>query len=346
MIDNVKIRFSPEVSFKHLDFKANVNMSTGEIIQSLYDDPKGRFSTETTRYKHEHMGMTLFKSEVYKVFTDGRELNMVHFELRGSIHKFANKGIHNYDVLTFQRFTDALSSLCDYFKFHPSTAKLIMLEFGVNINLPLSTSKFLKAIKCYKRKQFSESYYPDTKAKMLKFCCEEYELKLYEKGKQYQKRFFTANSLFRYEIKATTLRYIKSLGIRNLEDLLGVRVWREMEKRLKDTYKQIIFFKKERNLNSLSNKKMELVLNMNDRNFWLDIDDRKKFDRFKKHVETYSEFKDIKSEVSKLIEEESQKRILLDKKGDVFHTFESSKIGTFSSQGLSMKKAPLIIAGL
>ena len=62
-----------------------------------------------------------------KVFESNR------ITIEGSFHKYANKGIHNFDDFTHVRFAEILDKLNQRFGIKPENLKIYQLEYGYNI---------------------------------------------------------------------------------------------------------------------------------------------------------------------------------------------------------------------
>jgi len=102
--------------------------------------------------------------------------------IRGSLHKFYNENLHNYDDFTFTKLSDTIIHLTDSFNIDPTLATIHTLEFGFNIILPYSPNNFLDSILSYKGKCFNSKHDDGYKE------CELYQilLKFYNKGLFYR----------------------------------------------------------------------------------------------------------------------------------------------------------------
>ncbi|MCX6213250.1 hypothetical protein [Spirosoma sp.] len=75
-------------------------------------------------------------------------------EVKGSLHKFYNNGIHNADQYTANDLLLTLNRLVTDYGFNLSESKINNIEFGVNIELPFAISQVFANLICYKKTAF------------------------------------------------------------------------------------------------------------------------------------------------------------------------------------------------
>jgi hypothetical protein len=141
-----------------------------------------------------------------------------NFLIKGSIHKWHNSGEDNSNQFTFKDVQIAVSSLSYVFDIEPEKIELHGLEIGTNIKLPYPVLRLLNSLVCYKGKVFTPIN--ERNLRMGFVCClTDYEIKIYDKGKQAG----TPNeNLLRLEIKVRKMRFLNDYGFKTLEDLTNV----------------------------------------------------------------------------------------------------------------------------
>ena len=133
----------------------------------------------------------------------------------GSIHKYHNGGTTNSNRFSLKDVQMCINNLHSRFGIEPDSTPLEGLEIGVNLSLPFSPARVIRsAIVCH-NKPFT--LVDANRPQLGKRCVlSEYELKLYDKGKQTGDK--RAN-LLRVEVKVSKMRYLESYGVATLADL-------------------------------------------------------------------------------------------------------------------------------
>jgi hypothetical protein len=131
----------------------------------------------------------------------------------GSIHKYSNRGEHNFDDFTQSDFTSAISRMELELGIQPVNLRITRLEYGLNITPPILVAEILNGCLQYNRKDIEVRKSSD-KAKYHGIASDQYELKLYDKGKQYRLN----EDLIRIEKKVTNWSANRSRGIVTLQD--------------------------------------------------------------------------------------------------------------------------------
>lgn len=168
-----------------------------------------------------------------RVDTDTGEIRKI-CTLRGSLHKYANAGIHNADSFRMSDLCRVFAQLQELYSINPDIVRLNSVEFGVNIKLPYDPCRILKAIRMYKGKVF-------VPMNNLGFIYESnlYKIKIYDKGRQCHIPGF--KNVLRIEIKATN-SYLKRnhIYVPMLGDLLNIEVWEKFEALLLEIMEDIV----------------------------------------------------------------------------------------------------------
>lgn len=154
--------------------------------------------------------------------------------LHGSLHKYANGGLHNADSFRLSDLCRIFTELRGTYGINPDITRLYNVEFGVNLKLPHDPQRILKAIRMYKGYTFT----PIGKIGLI-YEADSYKLKIYDKGKQCSVPGF--DNVLRIEISATNT-YLKKKHIYTpmLGDLLSVDVWERFEALLLNTLEDIV----------------------------------------------------------------------------------------------------------
>ena len=131
--------------------------------------------------------------------------------LSGSLHKYINEGLHNYNIFTHQDYLNALERLKFDFAVDPDNLRILQLEYGVNIQPPIKTKKILDNLLLHRNKapdEIKQGHYKQFKH-------DKFIIKAYDKAKQYELK----PEVFRFEIKQKNWSDIRTqTGIKTLAD--------------------------------------------------------------------------------------------------------------------------------
>lgn len=154
--------------------------------------------------------------------------------LHGSLHKYANGGVHNADSFRLSDLWRVFTEFKEVYGIDPDITRLQNVEFGVNIKLPYDPRRVLKAIRTYKGKTFVPMGEHG-----IEYKTKEYRIKIYDKGRQCGVPGF--ENVLRIEVKAI-VSYLKKQGVcvPLLGDLLSITVWQQLERLLIETLEGII----------------------------------------------------------------------------------------------------------
>ena len=254
---------------KLLEFIIDCNMQTGEL--------------------KEHIREAKFNQLEFNIFCNK------FINLSGSFHKYHNSANHNHNDYALSDFYRTLIDLDKKFNINPFNALLHNLEVGVNIKLPFETKVFLNSILSFKGKEYELDTFRG-RGYMLRFVFDQYELKIYDKGLQYQLK----DNVLRFEIKVRKMYYLESKGvfIFNYPDLLDARNIERLKQILLKSFDSLLVFDNTINLNKIKNKKeRDILTNGSNPKFWVNLKSnnkntyKKKRDHFKKLVSKYSDTK-------------------------------------------------------
>ena len=148
--------------------------------------------------------------------------------VRGSLHRFKNRGEHNADDFTLSDFGNTLIRLSSELEINPEILVFSNVEFGLNVPLPFAIDEFLQSIILY-RGEKTAGVVREPHGIRIEFT--EYIVKAYDKTKVLPKH--TEKDTLRFEIDITRTRRIRNqlmddntTVVRTLSDLAQPAVWR------------------------------------------------------------------------------------------------------------------------
>lgn len=255
MIDYVKViiidkKFARQLRQNPLfNFECLVNPDTGE----QRDD--------TLRGELKNLKITIYSSGLV--------------EVKGSLHKFANGGTHNYDVFTFERLSNTIAEVTQLLGIDPIRANLHNVEFGVNITLDYHPTTFLESILNYKFK-LPDSRTFRGKGHLLQWEFQNYTVKAYDKKKQYR----LDTNVLRFEVKSMSMKHLAKVGVSTLGDLLNIQKLRRLGDMLCDTFRHLVVGEK-LNVSAMTKAEKRMYEQGMSPYFWRDMTDRKKRNYFR-----------------------------------------------------------------
>lgn len=185
-------------------------------------------------------------------------------EVKGSLHKFSNNGLHNADQYTANDMLLTLDRLVTEYGFNLSESKINNIEFGVNIELPFAISQIFANLICYKNQPFAL----DSHSQTPYYACnwQHYTVKIYDKGKQNG----LGGNLLRFEIRVNKMQYFSGTGIqlRTLADLLNVANYSLLGALIVDTFNEILFDDPAIDLKALTAKERTLYEKYRNPRYW------------------------------------------------------------------------------
>ena len=215
-------------------------------------------------------------------------------EIAGSIHKYWNGGTNENDF-TFQDAGKAIAKFCKEFDLTPSLARVVNLEFGINLQLSLNASEVMRQLLTYKGHEPKQPYRNTPERYFIEIELEEYYLKIYDKGKQYHRRKPGTPNTLRIEVKAMKNRMLQ--GIKTLADLQQTENLQVLAVKFATLVKGLVFEDDTINIKELPLKERQLFRQMDSKRFWKQAKGktsstlRKKITTFKTLVEKYGQRK-------------------------------------------------------
>lgn len=241
-----------------------------------------------------------------------------NIKLRGSLHKYWNKGEHNYNDYFFTDIKKTIVELSKKFRIDTKNSILNNLEFGVNFQTTYNSAEVFRSVVDYKGTPFHT--FSITGARGIECETDNFYIKFYDKGHQYEQ----PGNLLRFEIKVRKMRFFKDRGI-NIHSLATLLDYSEIIK-LKDViisvFNEILFTDYNINPTGITPANRLILSNGGNPNYWAHlhpnsndfkdgnrdkeyISKRKKYyrerDKFKKLIAKYST-STMKTDISQLIE--------------------------------------------
>ena len=150
-----------------------------------------------------------FKNVSFYIYESGS------IKIKGSLHKYYNQGIHNYNDFSKSAFLVVLNELNSLFNINPCQLKIVGLEYGINIEPPIKSDEIISNLIMHKKVEF-ENTINNTSGNYKQARHFDYILKIYNKSKQYKLN----DEVIRIEIKQNNWREYRNLGIITLQDFM------------------------------------------------------------------------------------------------------------------------------
>ncbi|MCD8415464.1 hypothetical protein LNI89_08040 [Tenacibaculum dicentrarchi] len=213
------------------------------------------------------------------------DLEPYKLEVKGSLHRYYNKGKHNYNDFTIEQLKAVLVDLETKFNINPNTVILHGFEIGVNIHIPIAVNELLKNLVVFKNNEFipmriGSKGRRQTVGKIIEQ--QRQTQKYYDKGKEFNLK---SKNLARFELSFDRMQGVKDAisslvkskavpqlyEIKNLTDLADLSKIKPLINCLVDRWLEIIYYDKSINIRCLSNeeKRRRYIYLGNPRN-WID----------------------------------------------------------------------------
>lgn len=177
----------------------------------------------------------LKETRTYKNLTFVKYFN--HLEIYGSIHYYSNNGKHNANDLSALDCIEAFEDLIQKFDIIPQKFEVINLEYGYNIQGTENVNEVLSNLRFFGRKLFKESI----QYRNFFEAGSTYKLfKIYNKTQDC--KGYADPDTSRIELKSNESKFIKSLGINSLSDLLEIDTYNCLHDSLMNEWGSVILF--------------------------------------------------------------------------------------------------------
>ncbi|GGG29343.1 hypothetical protein GCM10011344_32750 [Dokdonia pacifica] len=211
-VDYIKAKLSPSDSTRTFFERVIVRWDSLERKEVL-DSDTGELKKRTIG-KYRDLTFSLYESGILII--------------DGSLHKYSNNGIHNYDVFSYQRLINVLNDLREVFNIDLEKVILLNIEIGLNITTQFKASKIVESILLHKQKL---AKYQSINNSEFKRCIHQrYGIKMYDKTLHYLGKPYTDSKgvkqshkiqgeIFRFEMHHNKMIALNGLGICTLNDL-------------------------------------------------------------------------------------------------------------------------------
>ncbi|MDT0649752.1 hypothetical protein [Autumnicola edwardsiae] len=262
----------------YLEFHNKVNTKTGELGAYLN---------------------AYFRGMEFKIYASTTANPEQRITVEGSLHKYWNKGAHNFNDFGINEIQDVLENLKKNFRVRPENCVLKQLEIGVNINPPAKTKSILKQCLLHKTDRLKWVLTRD-EGNYIQAQHQRHILKIYDKKTHYKNRGFKIeDEVMRIEMKYTKMHDLNSKGIYTLEDLLNFGLQNFTPILLKQ-WQQVIFY----DFKALKGTKYEN--RYSNPNFWENLTyDGLKYHRNNLNKIAKAQPENIKDQIAKLIKEKA-----------------------------------------
>lgn len=229
----------------------------------------GEIMNQTAKYKN------------MDIFVQGEALT-----ISGSLHKLWNGDDTNYNDFPFLAIRQTISDLANALYFSPSEARVLGLEYGVNITPVLPVTEILRRTICYDWREPLESMKGIVGAGNGKQAnLSNYRLKIYDKGLPNH-----IPNLLRVENKTLRSVDLEGTGVNTLWDLTNVAVLAKLGNKLMRRFDNILLYE-EINETLLNEKQRLFYCEAKNPNYWKELERWKRDDRKKGYwslVEKYA----------------------------------------------------------
>ena len=334
----------------------NLPVSITELKKNKFLEFTGNHNTKTGEY-FDYPLFAKFNGLEFLIRDNSKEIKKnpnlkqrIYVNLNGSIHKYFNNGLHNYNDFHYTDLLNAVIDLCEKFKINPCITNLNNVEFGVNIIVPFDIKDFLNSIISYG----GSSFYPFNIDGAIGIECTKtnFYIKIYYKSLQYEQ----SENILRFEIKVRKMKFFedKKINIKYLSDLLNPALFLPLGVILKTVFNEILLYDHSINETNLNDKELLILSNGRNTKFWEQLKpDSKKFSEGNKNIEYkkqrkkyYRQLDSYKKTLNKYSTSTIQKDVseLIEKKYKELSNFNESlrdKLTNFLNSNINKKRDKL-----
>jgi len=202
-------------------------ISDNVLIETVWNNPCLEYHSETgRRVSVDEVKQIDKRSYKNMLFTRYGE----RLEITGSIHYLFNNGVHNANRFTVADCIMIIRTFIEQFQLTPQLCTVVNLEFGINVISPFDVKKVVTSLRYHSKNEFrtlptyqysKQSNRFDTRGNANTHKI----IKAYAKGLQEFEGYKPEPNTFRFEVKSKRAKYIKTLGIRTINDLLNPDVY-------------------------------------------------------------------------------------------------------------------------
>lgn len=184
-----------------LDFLQLINTNTGEVDS----------------YKSAY-----YRGLEFKIYEQTEVTKFRRLTIEGSLHKYWNKGAHNFNDFGIVEVENVIRDLETKFNIDIKLCVLRQLEIGININPPIATKQILKGCLKYKTNDFKWVFTSD-EGNYIQSVNQRHFIKIYDKKTHYENRGFEIEQkhIMRVEKKWRKMIELNKKGIYTLDHLIN-----------------------------------------------------------------------------------------------------------------------------
>lgn len=211
--------------------------------ESIVNNDILEFRSNGDRYRAKYKGLILDR------YAQSCKVN-------GSIHKYFNNGLHNYNDFTLSNYIEVLNDLSKVLNVSPEFIRIGRIEIGVNIDLDVDIYEFLSSVSMLEYK------IPEALGQIgFIFKFREYDLKIYRKELDKCQRL-RIELVIKHKSKRDVIIKEFAPFCNTLEDLANSNIWRAFGLELLKVFGSIIIIDKENiDFDSLTPKERKLFIN-------------------------------------------------------------------------------------
>jgi hypothetical protein len=215
-----------------------------------------------------------YKGLCFKLLPSTKKTGGYAMVLSGSVHKYRNEGLYNYDRFTLHDCVQVINELFVKFGIEPTKTALNSLEFGVNLNLSYSPQKVIKSVVAHR----NQPYEAIEKNRRNGVVCvrDGYEIKIYDKG--FVSRQPQGNIL-RIEYKMLNMRELDTFKIRYLSDLCNSQKVVHLLDLLIGVLDDTVFIPHDTNTDGLTAREQIVFHAMGKPSSWKELTRKQRFDK-------------------------------------------------------------------
>lgn len=222
-------------------------------VETIMNNDILEFRSNGDRYRAKYKGLILDR------YTQSCKIN-------GSIHKYFNNGVHNYNDFTLSNYITALNDLSKVLNITPGFIRIGRIEIGVNIDLDIDTdvNEFLSSVFMLEYK------IPEMLGQIgFIFKFREYDLKIYSKELEKCRDRLRIELVVKHKSKRDVIIKEFAPFCNTLEDLTNSNVWRAFGLELLKVFGNIIIIDKENiDYGSLNPKEEKILINGSNPFYW------------------------------------------------------------------------------
>ena len=254
MIDFIKFKIKAEDKFR---FEKSIDSNELVTLKSTFDVHTG--------VANDYPKMGTLKNMEIRITEKGAIV-------KGSMHKYYNLinglGDQNYNDFSFEQWEIAIEDLCKKLDIDKEQTKITNLEFGFNIPIQMNIKTLIEShIIMYDLKDHNRKHNFRGRGSYKEFEKTDYALKVYDKGKP---NFILNKNILRMELKITGSRYLKKLGIVNLNQL-GVHAFKDLFRAFLTHYNKLMIVDSLKAPKGIREDQLILFKNCINPNHWSEI---------------------------------------------------------------------------